>query len=355
MICRSIALPSFLLYISIVKALHRSYQQFRAPELYGDHWFNGDPISLRDLQGDAVLLFFWDAALFSSIKMLSVIAQWHTRYAPLGAVFIGVHSSGFPFVKHPDKVEAALRKHAVRFPVVSDNERVIANAYRITTIPSIVLIDAAGNVYDVASQNFSVLRVERSLQYLLRQAGFFGELPQLQSYGQEEMLYHAVPEIYAGYLNGSLGNPEGYSPELPAMYDDPLYYSPKKFYAHGIWRAEKNAFVYAGEPNDGYLVFRSDGDDVDVLIGSDQRRSVQVLVDGAPVPVANMGREVQCDAKGKTNAVVNEPQSLSLFRAADDSPHTVKMIPSAAGISFYVFSFDPFRPERTVNDSFRNN
>lgn len=338
-----------------MKTLYQSYQSTKAPELYGDYWFNSEPISIRSLQGEMVMLFFWDSISVSSQKMLELIKDWHSRYAELGLYFIGVHISEFEFAKKPQKIEAAIKKHSIAFPFVADNDRLISNAYKISSAPSIVLIDASGNIYDVVAQNFSVMRLERSMQYLLRQAGFFGELPQLQSFEGEEALHEYVPEIYTGYLHGALGNPEGYSPELPAHYEDPMMYTSGKFYAHGIWRAEKNGFLYEGKPNEGYLICQSTGDNIDALIGSDQKKSIRVYVDDSPVPVSNMGSEIRRDSKGNTFLSVSEPQLFSIFRHTDDSNHFIKMIPSSSGMSFYMFSFEKQREQDLLNEAVRNN
>jgi thiol-disulfide isomerase/thioredoxin len=320
--------------------LRQQYQQtMRAPELYGDQWFNSAPLSIRAAEGQNILLFFWNYTSPSSLLMLQTIKEWFENYAGLGLICIGVHAPEFAFAKQQKKVEEIILKYGITFPVVSDNERLIAEAYRITDFPAVVLIGGNGNVYDVVTQMFSIARLERSIQYLLRQSGFFGELPMLRSIEAEQSEIRHVSELTTGYLHGSLGNAEGYSPELEAEYRDPQIYIEGKFYAHGIWRAERNAFHYTGAPNEGYLVCHSGGENIDALIGSEQKASVGIKVDDASMLLEQMNADIKRDAKGNTCISVAEPQFASVFRGANRQQHAVKFIPMQTGITFYKFSF----------------
>ena len=344
----SIVLSLLILYIHFVKTLHQTYQPTKAPEIYGDHWFNSEPITIRDAHGEMVLLFFWDYTSPSSLRLLSLIDEWFHRYVPLGVQFIGIHSPEFSFAKNSDSVNAMVKKYGIKFPVVSDNEQFIANAYRISEFPSIALVDASGNIYDVAQHSFSATRLERSIQYLLRQSGFFGELPMLDSLYNEQLNDQSTFEIYTGYQHGSLGNTEGYSPEIPSIYEDPHYYVDGKFYAHGIWRASRNSFLYEGESQDGYLICTSNGTDVDVLIGSDKKKSVRVKIDDEQMPVELMGDDMRRDSKGNSILMTGEEQIVSVIHNQQSENHIVKFIPMNTGITFYMFSFQKAQLRKNV-------
>jgi peroxiredoxin len=322
-----------------MKMLRQTYQATRAPELYGDQWYNSSPLSLRSAEGRNILLFFWNYTTPASLRMLPTIKEWFADYEELGLMCIGVHTPEFSFAKQQSKVVDILQKYGIRFPVVSDDERRIAEAYRVTEFPAVVLIGANGNIYDVVTQMFSIARIERSIQYLLRQSGFFGELPMLRSVEAEQSEIRHAAEFTTGYMHGSLGNPEGYSPELESEYRDPQIYVEGKFYAHGIWRAERNAFTYTGAPNEGYLVCSSGGENIDALIGAEQKATVGINVDGVSMQLQQMGLDVTRDAKGNTDIIVGEPQFLSVFRGVKEEQHAVRFIPSQTGIAFYKFSF----------------
>jgi hypothetical protein len=160
-----------------MKSLRMTYQPTRAPEIFGDHWFNTDPISIRDLHGRPVVLFFCDRTSPQSQGLVPLFNGMHTLYYEYGLTCIGIHVPEFSFGKNPVKVEQWIHKNIILFPVVTDNERPIANAYRISAVPSICLIDNKGDIYDTIASNFIPERIERSVQYLLRQSGYRGELP----------------------------------------------------------------------------------------------------------------------------------------------------------------------------------
>jgi hypothetical protein len=325
-----------------MKYLHQTFQHQLAPELYGDYWFNSEPLSIRRLEGRPAVLFFCDCMSLQSKRLIPFMNGLHSLYLEFGLVCIGVHSSEFDFAQNISRIEQELHKNLILFPVLTDNSRNITNAYRISTFPSICLIDNKGNIYDTLSETFFPERIERSLQYLLRQSGYYGELPMLLNPEFEEYYELAdgsVSELFSGYAHGALGNPEGYSPELPAAYEDPKVYLEKKIYAHGIWRAERNALTYEGEPNQGYLVCECNADEMHLLVGSNAKSSVKVTIDDKPITLSRMGHDVKKDKQGSTFFGIEEPKLISLFQHGKKKSGIVKLIPQTSGISFYSFSF----------------
>lgn len=343
-----------------MKTLQKTFQFGRAPELLGDFWFNSEPLSIRELQGRPIILFFWDYTSQQSLRLIPLINGLYALYLEYGVVCIGIHSPEFFFGRDSRTVEHAIKKNLILFPVLTDNNRLVTNAYRISSMPSICLIDNKGDIYDILSEIIVPERIERSIQYLLRQSGYRGELPILLNAAFEASYSLTVGtshEIFTGYAHGALGNPEGYSPELPAEYADPKVYSNGKFYAHGIWRAERNAFCYEGEPNNGYLICQSNGDTAGFLVGSESKSSVKIEVNEVPIRISNMGSDVQKDKQGNTYVIVDEPRLISVLHQTNSEKQSVKFIPSAPGIAFYMFSFDTQQPEGQTepNDFIRNN
>jgi thiol-disulfide isomerase/thioredoxin len=330
-------------------------QTVKAPELYGDYWFNSAPLSLGSIQGQNILLFFWNYSSPASLRLLPLIKEWNAIYAELGLFCIGVHSPEFSFAAEPKNIDEFLKKNSVEFPIVTDNERLIAGAYRVSRFPTLVLISSNGNIYDVVTETFSLSRLERSIQYLLRQSGFFGQLPMLQSIESERSWEDSAVELSTGYIHGSLGNSEGYSPELAAEYRDPGIYVEGKFYAHGIWRADRNTFHYEGDPNEGYLICISAGENIDVLVGSHEKNTLRLRTDDAQLHVEQMGRDVKLDAKGNSVIAVAEPQFLSMFHATSKEHHAVKFIPLNAGMTFYKFSLFTSHHAQDIEHPIHNN
>lgn len=343
-----------------MKSLHLTYQHFHAPEIYGDHWFNSEPLSIRELQGRPVLLFFCDRYSPQSQQLVPLINGLHALYYEYGLTCIGIHSPEFPFGKDPRNIEQWIKKDLVLFPVLADNEHPITDAYRISSIPTICLIDNKGDVYDTITRSFTPERVERSVQFLLRQSGYRGELPILLNPALDTRYFMAgevVREIYTGYSHGALGNPEGYNPELSSEYVDPKIYFDGKFYANGIWRAERSAFVSNGSANEEYLICRSEGDETNILVGSETKTTVKIEIDNEPLRIVNIGDDVQKDKQGNTFITVEEPKLFSILKKNNSESHTLKFTPQSAGVSFYMITCE----ERSssdysqIDESIRNN
>lgn len=343
-----------------MKSLHLTYQHFRAPEIFGDYWFNSEPLSIRELHGRPVLLFFCNRYSPQSQQLVPLINGLHALYSEYGLTCIGIHSPEFDFGKDPKRIEQWIKKDHVLFPVLADNEHPITDAYRISTVPSICLIDNKGDVYDTISRSFTPERIERSVQFLLRQSGYRGELPILLNPAVDTKYLLAgevVREIFTGYHHGALGNPEGYNPELASQYVDPKIYFDGKFYAHGIWRAERNAFVSESAADEAYLVCRTEGDETNILVSGEMKTTVRIESDNEPLRIVNIGDDVQKDKQGHTFITVEEPKLFSILKRNNSESRTLKFIPQTSGVSFCLITFETNSSEdySHLDETFLNN
>src|SRR5438093_1112387 len=119
-------------------------KQFRTPEIYGDYWFNSDPIPLGALRGYVILIDFWDYSNLGSLNALPYLQEWHRRYLDKCLVTIGVHTPEFPFARDPINVRRAIDRLGIRYPVVIDNDSIIWSAFRNSAWPTKYLIDKNG-------------------------------------------------------------------------------------------------------------------------------------------------------------------------------------------------------------------
>src|SRR5512140_2696223 len=101
-----------------MKSLHLTYQHSRAPEIYGDHWFNSPPLAIRELQGRPVLLFFCDYTSSQSQELIPVINGLSAWYEEYGLACIAIHSPEFSFGKDPRRVEEWIKRNLILFPVL---------------------------------------------------------------------------------------------------------------------------------------------------------------------------------------------------------------------------------------------
>jgi hypothetical protein len=74
------------------------------------------------------------------------LRAWHEKYAKEGLTIVGVHTPEFFWEKAQSKLEAAVKKLAIRYPVVLDNDYETWNRYGIRAWPTMVLVDKRGNI-----------------------------------------------------------------------------------------------------------------------------------------------------------------------------------------------------------------
>ncbi len=328
----------------------------RASELFGDYWFNGDPIIVSAMQGSVIMLFFWDYAMAGSLRSLPYVQEWTRKYAPYGFVTAGVHTPRFAFARRPEDVEQALERLNVRFPVVMDNDGVIAARYGVRTWPMLVLIDRHGFIRVQTAGEGSYQSVERLLQGLLYETGIEEQLPllmdPLREIDREGVLcYRATPEIHAGYLRGTLGNVEGYSPESVVAYKDPGLYVDGRFYAGGPWENGRDSLCFEPGNGQGELIVDFQGVEVSGVFSSARRPGTEITVhqDELYLTAANKGEDVQVGRDGRSYLVVVEPRLYSIVRSQEYGEHLLRLTTGGGPFSVYSFSFTTSRIPELVS------
>jgi peroxiredoxin len=319
----------------------------RARELYGDFWFNTEAIPLSALRGGVVVLFFWDFAFAASLRALPYLVGWRDRYLESGCTVIGVHAPRLPFARDPEEVRNAIERMHIDFPVVVDNESLIATHYDCRTLPEIILIDKDGFIRYRSTGEGQYAAVEHALQALLYQAGVGGEMPLVmepvrESEGKGVVCFRATPDIFTGYVRGSLGNVEGYSPESGVRYEDPGVYLDGRFYAEGEWMNGRDAFTLLSEPeNTGHLRIGYRGLEAEGVLGPEGKGSVQVTVrqDNAYLSEENRGEDIRTDGNGRSYLVVDRPRVYQLVRNREFGEHLLWLSGEAGSFSAYGFSF----------------
>ncbi|HTY12091.1 MAG TPA: thioredoxin-like domain-containing protein [Bacteroidota bacterium] len=339
-------------------------QKIQAPEICGDFWFNSDPLTIRGMEGEVILLCFWDYTSEASLNTMKYVEEWNRRYREMGLVVIGIHSPEFSFARDPKLVESAIARYGYRFPVATDNTSMMRDAYRVQELPTLVLLERDGSLYLTHAGEGGYERAERAIQSLLRESGFHGELPMLIEFSRVDESVHslferATPAIRTGYLHGSLGNVEGYSPELPAEYSDAHEYIEGKFYAQGNWFAKSEAIEFEKSEKEGYIALRYSGNNVNVVMSAEKRGAVViVLQDDKALSVQQCGNDITVDHEGNSVVIVDEPKLFHIIKNSEFGERTIKLIPKDEGTTFYSFSFDA-NPVSVLqglgNQSFRNN
>ncbi len=318
----------------------------RAHELYGDYWFNSDPVPVLAQRGSVVLSDFWDYTSSASLRMIPYVVDWHRKYAAQGLVVLGVHTPRFPFGRDPENVRKAIHRLGIPYPVVMDNEAMVWSRYENRVWPEQHIIDRHGFVRFVNAGGGSPGPTEHMVQTLMLDASLLNDFPDLTEPMRETdrpgaVCYRATPEIFAGYLRGSMGNVEGYSPESEMHYADPGIYLEGKFYVAGDWSNDRDDLRLVGEVGD--ILVRYSGLEADAVLSltAGEEVALEVRQDGLMVSAEILGSDVYRDAEGRSLVRVREPRSYALIRNREHSEHLLKLAAPRGGVALYALNFTP--------------
>lgn len=332
-------------------------QTVRAHEVFGDFWFNAEPILISALHGRVVLVQFWDCTCVHCLRTLPYVREWHRKYAEYGLVAIGVHTPRFPFAKEPSVVQKAIVRSGITYPVVMDNEANIASRYGTRVLPAMYLIDKHGFIRYETNGEGNYTTTERILQTLLYDTHTIETLPLLMEPMREEdrvgaVCYRSTPDLFAGYLKGSIGNVEGFSPESVVEYTDPKLYLDDRIYAVGMWLNDRNSLQHL-EHTLGAIVVSYHALEVDVVLEPQHTDVVEIVVtqDEQYLTTDNKGDDVLIDAEGRSLLFVTEPRMYSVVRNPRYGEHVLRLSTESKGLGVYSFMFiSSVIPELVSND-----
>jgi thiol-disulfide isomerase/thioredoxin len=139
-----------------------------APDLVMPLVANGERgarLQLSDLRGKVVLLDFW-ASWCGPCATQSAILERVAQAHPADVVVVGINLD--------DEPEVAQRYAAgkgLSYPIVTDQQGDAQRAYGVTNLPSLVLVDARGNVVRYLQGLVSQSELERAIRDASREPG----------------------------------------------------------------------------------------------------------------------------------------------------------------------------------------
>ncbi|MET0655527.1 MAG: hypothetical protein ABWY94_08155 [Pseudoxanthomonas sp.] len=137
-----------------------------APELPNSlRWLNAPPSSLHEQRGRVVALAFVNSASAWSWQRLRDLASLHARY-PGRLQPLAVHVPRFDCERDPQYVLKQLRRQGVSFPILQDADWHAWQRFGVTSWPSVLLIDANGQIRERIVGLDSMAELERPLAAL---------------------------------------------------------------------------------------------------------------------------------------------------------------------------------------------
>jgi cytochrome c biogenesis protein CcmG, thiol:disulfide interchange protein DsbE len=130
--------------------------EFSLPILHG-----GDAqsrISLHALAGNVVVLDFWASWCKPCVAQARILSELAPGHAAENVVFVGINTAD-----NPDRAQAFASAHQLPYPSVFDSGEV-ADAYGAQSLPTLVVIDPAGNIADVHVGVLSAGEIEEALR-----------------------------------------------------------------------------------------------------------------------------------------------------------------------------------------------
>lgn len=320
-------------------------RRFPSHELYGDFWFNGEPVPISALRGQVILLDFWDYTDCSSLRALPYVKEWNKRYSQYGFVVVGVHVPKFPFGKNPKFIESAVQRLGIEYPVVMDNEAMIWSAYGNRVWPTKCLIDKEGFVRCTVTGEGNYSGMEQVIQSLLYDAGTTDDFPTIMDPIRETdrtgaVNFKATAEVFAGYLRGSIGNVEGYSPESTLTYADPKIYFDGRIYLDGDWLSERTCLQFQGT-GEGHIIVQYQGLEVNAVMDSESGKPFEIALsqDGQPLSAGSHGSDVELPVDGGSIFRVDSPKMYNLVRNREFGEHVLKLTVRDRSCRLYSLSF----------------
>lgn len=116
-----------------------------APEIQSDVWINADPAP-RGREGRVTIVEFWTFGCINCRRTVPAMKRLYADLEPKGVFVVAVHTPEFPHEAVPNAVRAAVKKHAIEFPVALDNERAMWKAFQNRYWPTLYVIDQTGRI-----------------------------------------------------------------------------------------------------------------------------------------------------------------------------------------------------------------
>lgn len=307
------ALATLLLVLSLAPAAKAE----KMPALTGaTAWFNSKPLSAADLRGKVVLVDFWAYSCINCIRTLPAMRAWNERYKGAGLVILGVHTPEFSFEADPAKVEKAVRRFDITYPVALDANHAIWAAFRNQYWPAHYLVDATGRIRFTHFGEGGEEEEEHQIQKLLAERNSPAPKANVRMTGsatEQPADFASIhsPETYLGYARAErFASPGGLAHEAPHTYIAQKNLSLNDWAFTGRWTDHEHSAVLAA-PN-GLILFRFHARDLHLVLGPGTAAKpvrFRVLIDGH-APGADHGADIDEQGYG----IVTEDRLYQLIR-----------------------------------------
>lgn len=318
------------------------------PSLEGNAGWIGPtgPVSSPGLAGKVVLFDFWDYTCINCIRTFPHLNHLYEKYKKEGLVVVGIHSPEFSFAADPSRIEDAIRRYMIVFPVVMDRDQKLWNRFRNHYWPADYLYDPQGHLVYHSIGEGGYGQLEENVRKALNLGKTGEKFP--DSSGEYGDFQRLTPELYTGVNRGTLGNREGYSPGKFSFYHGTVH-TEGRIVLLGSWEAEPDHITsgkpWKHRPSMVSVLYRGTGVNavLKTPVNGSSRGKIPVVVrlDGTPVPNAFKGGDLHVRSDGETFLSVHRARMYTLVANHPFGLHRLELLFPRKGTEIYTLTFNP--------------
>jgi thiol-disulfide isomerase/thioredoxin len=306
-------------------------------------WINSGPLTPAGLRGKVVLVNFWTYTCINWLRTLPYVRAWTEKYGEHGVVVVGVHTPEFGFEHDIDNVRRAVKAMRIDYPVPTDNDYEVWNAFANHYWPALYFVDAEGKIRHHQFGEGMYEQSEMVIQQLLAEAGIEGIAPGLVSVDPQGIEVAAdwanlrSPENYLGYdRTENFASPGSEVLGESHAYSEPARFSLNHWALSGDWTVGDHA-VALNEAN-GRIAYRFHARDLHLVMGPAARGTsvrFRLFLDGEPAAPAH-----GADVDDQGNGTVSEQRTYQLIRQPnpiEDRTFEIEFLDP--GVEAFAFTF----------------
>jgi thiol-disulfide isomerase/thioredoxin len=306
-------------------------------------WINSPPLSRKSLLGKVTWIDFWDASCINCRRTFPQLQKIYADYKDSGFTIVGVHTPEFAFEKPDAYVKANADRLGVTWPVANDPDMAIWNAFGNDSWPAQYLVDKEGRVRyaHVGEGDDDVL--EAVVRQLLSE-GSSKPLPApVSATPSPQADVETTPERYLGAERGSESLDQGVVDQgADVTRKDPTPAPANLVALTGRFHGEAE-YLEAEVGSQVALSFTSK-EVYSVLEPASLSSTVEVLLDGKPVPPDQRGPDLTVDSQGRTIVTVTRSDLWHLLTNSDTDGGGIRsgvltLIPLAGALHVSTFTF----------------
>jgi hypothetical protein len=305
-------------------------------------WLNSEPLAPARLRETVAVVDLWTYTCINWLRQLPYLRAWAQKYSGQGLVMIGVHTPEFSFEHKPDNVRRAVQEMGITYPVATDNNYAVWQAFGNHYWPALYFADAQGRIRHHHFGEGEYGQSEMVIQQLLAEAGHGGgsDLVSVTARGLEAPADSGSlrsPENYTGYeRTENFASPGGPVRDKPHAYAVPAPLRPGQWALSGDWTMEEEAATLNAA--NGQIACRFHARDLNLVMGPAAPAApvrFRVALDGQP-PGAGHGAGVDGDGNG----TLAQQRVYQLIRQPGPvADRTFEITFLGAGAQAYCFTF----------------